>query len=75
MTTAALRTKVHEYIEEADSKVLEVVFKLLEVYRENSSSMLSQKEQEEMIQRSVQYQAGTESSLSLAEAKKKLGES
>jgi hypothetical protein len=74
MTTAALRTKVHEYIEEADSKVLEVVFKLLEVYRENNSSMLSQKDQEEMIQRSVQYQAGAESRLSLAEAKKKLGE-
>ena len=49
MTTAALRTKVHEYIDEADSKVLEVVFKLLEVYRENNSSMLSQKDQEEMI--------------------------
>ena len=74
MTTAALRTKVHEYIEEADSKVLEVVFKLLEVYRENNSSMLSQKDQEEMIQRSVGYQAGAESNLSLAEAKKKLGE-
>ena len=74
MTTAALRTKVHEYIEEADSKVLEVVFKLLEVYRENNSSMLSQKDQEEMIQRSVRYQAGAESNLSLAEAKKKLGE-
>jgi hypothetical protein len=74
MTTAALRTKVHEYIEEADSKVLEVVFKLLEVYRENNSSMLSQKDQEEMVQRSVQYQAGAESGLSLAEVKKKLGE-
>jgi hypothetical protein len=74
MTTAALRTKVHEYIEEADSKVLEVVFKLLEVYRENNSSVLSQKDQEEMTQRSVQYQTGAESSLSLAEAKKKLSE-
>jgi len=74
MTTAALRKKVHEYIEEADSRVLEVVFKLLEVYRENNSSMLSQKDQEEIIQRSVQYQAGAESILSLAEAKKKLGE-
>ena len=34
--------------------------------------MLSQKDQEEMIQRSELYQAGAESSLSLAEAKKKL---
>ena len=74
MTTAALRTKVHEYIDEADSRVLEVVFKLLEVYRENNSSMLSEMDQEEMIQRSVQYKTGAESSLSLAEAKKKLGE-
>ena len=74
MTTSVLRTKVHEYVDEADSKILEVVFKLLEVYRENNSSMLSQKDQEEMIQRSVRYQAGAESNLSLAEAKKKLGE-
>ena len=74
MTTSVLRTKVHEYVDEADSKILEVVFKLLEVYRENNSSILSQKNQEEMIQRSVQYKTGAESSLSLAEAKKKLGE-
>ena len=74
MTTSVLRTKVHEYVDEADSKILEVVFKLLEVYRENNSSMLSQKDQEEMIQLSVQYKTGAESSLSLAEAKKKLGE-
>jgi hypothetical protein len=73
MTTTALRTKVHEYIDEADNKVLEVIFKLLEVYRENNSSMLSQKDQEEMIKRSVHYQTGVESGLSLAEAKKKLG--
>ena len=74
MTTSVLRTKVHEYVDEADSKILEVVFKLLEVYRENNSSMLSQKDQEEMIKRSVQYKTGAESSLSLAEAKKKLGD-
>ena len=74
MTTSVLRTKVHEYVDEADSKILEVVFKLLEVYRENNSSILSQKNQEEMIQRSVQYKTGAESSLSLAEAKKKLGD-
>ena len=74
MTTAALRTKVHEYIEEADSKVLEVVFKLLEVYRENNPSVLSEKDQAEMLKRSEQYKTGAESSLTLAEAKKKLGE-
>jgi hypothetical protein len=74
MTTAALRTKVHEYIEEADSKVLEVVFKLLEVYRENNPSVLSEKDQAEMLKLSEQYKTGAESSLTLAEAKKKLGE-
>ena len=74
MTTSVLRTKVHEYVDEADSKILEVVFKLLEVYRENNASFLSEKDQAEMLKRSVDYKTGAESRLSLAEAKKKLGE-
>lgn len=74
MTTATLRSKVHEYVDEADGRVLEVVFKLLEVYRENNTSALSSENQDEMVRRSVQYQTGTETSLTLAEAKKKLGD-
>jgi hypothetical protein len=74
MTTSVLRTKVHEYVDEADSKILEVVFKLLEVYRENNASFLSEKDQAEILRRSEQYKTGAESSLTLAEAKKKLGE-
>ncbi len=38
MTTTAIRTKVHKYIDEADSNVLEVVYKLQEVYRQSNSS-------------------------------------
>jgi len=41
---------------------------------QNNSSLLSENDQEEMVKRSVQYKTGVESSLSLAEAKKKLGE-
>lgn len=74
MTSTVLRTKVHEYVDNADDKILEVVFKLLEVYREQNTSLLSHQDQAEIIKRSEQYKMGAESSLSLAEAKKKLGD-
>ena len=58
MTTTAIRTKVHKYIDEADSNVLEVVYKLLEVYRQSNSSLLTDEQQKEVIKRSAAYKAG-----------------
>ena len=58
MTTTAIRSKVHQYIDEADSNVLEVVYKLLEVYRQSNTSLLSEEQQKEVLKRSALYKTG-----------------
>jgi hypothetical protein len=44
MTTTTIRNKVHKYIDEADSNVLEVVYKLLEEYRQSNASLLTEEQ-------------------------------
>jgi hypothetical protein len=70
MTTTAIRTKVHKYIDEADIKVLEVVYQLLEVYRQSNSSLLTEGQQKEVLKRSALYKTGKIKGYSLTEARK-----
>ena len=72
MTTTAIRTKVHKYIDEADSNVLEVVYKLLEVYRQSNASLLTDEQQKEVLKRSALYKAGEMKGYSLAEVRKRI---
>ena len=72
MTKTAIRTKVHKYIDEADMNVLEVIYKLLEVYRKNNKSLLSEEQQKEVLQRSALYKAGKMKTYTVAEAQKKI---
>jgi predicted metallopeptidase len=70
MTISAIRTKVHKYIDEADIKVLEVVHQLLEVYRQNSSGLLTEEQKKEVLKRSALYKAGKTKGYSLSKARK-----
>ena len=70
MTTKAIRTKVHKYVDEADIKVLEVIYQLLEVYRQSNSSSLTDEQKKEVLKRSALYKAGKIKGYSLAEARK-----
>lgn len=72
MTSTAIRTKVHKYIDEADTNVLEVVYKLLEVYRQSNTSFLSDAQQKEVLKRSALYKAGKMKGYSLAEVQKRV---
>jgi hypothetical protein len=72
MTTTAIRTKVHKYIDEADIKVLEVVYQLLEVYRQTNASALSEEQQKEVLKRSNSYKSGKSKGYSLSEARKQV---
>lgn len=72
MTVTAIRTKVHKYIDEADNNVLEVVYKLLEVYRQGNTSLLSNEQQKEVLKRSAQYKAGKMKGYSLADVRKRI---
>lgn len=70
MTTTAIRTKVHKYVDEADIKVLEVIYQLLEVYRQSNSSLLTDEQKKEVLKRSALYKAGKIKGYSPAEARK-----
>lgn len=70
MTTTTIRTKVHKYIDEADAQVLEVVLKLLEVYKSQNASMLSSEQQMIVMDRAEKYMAGKSKGYSIREAKK-----
>jgi len=72
MTTSAIRTKVHKYIDEADDEVLDVVYQLLEGYRQSNSSQLTDEQQKEVLQRSELYKAGKTKGYSMAEARQQL---
>ncbi len=72
MTTTAIRTKVHKYIDEADNNVLEVIYKLLEVYRQGNASLLTNEQQKEVLKRLAQYKAGKMKGYSLAEVRKRI---
>ncbi len=72
MTTTAIRNKVHQYIDEADPNVLEVIYNLLEVYRQANSSMLSEIQQKEVLRRSIAFEAGKVKGYSLTEVRKRV---
>jgi len=72
MTTTAIRTKVHKYIDEADSNVLEVVYKLQEVYRQSNSSLLTEEQKKEVLKRSALFKAGKMKGHSLTEFRKRV---
>ena len=72
MTTSAIRTEVHKYIDEADAKVLDVVYQLLEVYRQGNLSLLTDEQQKEVLGRSESYKAGKTKGYSISEARKQV---
>lgn len=75
MTTLAIRKKVIQYVEEADPSILEVVYKLLEVYRKSNSSSLTKEQQQIVMETSALYKAGKMKTYSVAEARKRIKKS
>jgi uncharacterized protein YoaH (UPF0181 family) len=65
-----MRTTVHKYIDEADAQVLEVVYQLLEVYRQSNSSQLTHEQHNEVLERSETYKAGKTKGYSSTEARR-----
>jgi hypothetical protein len=72
MTKAVMRTKVHKYIDEADTKVLEVVYQLLEVFRQSNVSAMTAEQQKEVLERSALYKTGKIKGYSVAQARKRI---
>lgn len=74
MTTTAIRKKVHQYIDEADTSVLEVVWKMLEVIRtnNNNASSLTEEQQSKVMETSALYKAGKMKGYSMDEVRKRV---
>ena len=74
MTTTSIRKKVHQYVDEADSDVLDVVYKLLGIYRQNHEDSLSSEQKSIVEETSALYKAGKMKGYSMDEFKKRIGQ-
>ena len=72
MTTTAIRKKVHQYIDEADTSVLEVVWKMLEVIRKTNNSYLTEEQQSKVMETSALYKAGKMKGYTINEVRKRV---
>jgi Spy/CpxP family protein refolding chaperone len=57
MTTTAIRKKVHQYVDEAEEDVLEVVYKMLKLYTADES-VLTPKQKRELDKTLSDHKAG-----------------
>ena len=57
MTTTAIRKKVHQYIDEAEENVLEVVYKVLKLSSHNET-ILTNAQKQELDKTLVEHKAG-----------------
>jgi Spy/CpxP family protein refolding chaperone len=57
MTTTAIRKKVHQYVDEAEENVLEVVYKMLKLYI-GDESVLTPKQKQELDKTLSDHKAG-----------------
>ncbi len=71
MLANAMRKKVIEYVNHADEKVLEVVYKMLLVYEGDGSSLMDSEQKDEVTKRSVLLKEGKLKTSTWAEVKAK----
>ena len=59
MTTTAIRKKVHQYVDDADDKVLKAMYSMLKIYvDEGEESLMSREQKTEIDKRSKHYRQG-----------------
>ena len=71
MTTLALRKKVHQIVDVADTDVLEVVYSILKLRKEDSveESLLTKEQKSELNKTLAEHKAGKLKYYTLSEAK------
>lgn len=73
MTAATLRKKVHQYVDDMDENVLDVVYRMLKLYKEEESASVMTKEQKIELDRTLtEHKAGKLKYYTLNEAKRVL---
>lgn len=58
MTTPSIRKKIHQYVDEAESDVLEVIYKMLKLYSAEDTSVLSSAQKQELDKTLADHKAG-----------------
>ena len=72
MTTTAIRKKVHQYVDDAEDKVLEAIYSMLKIYvDEGEESLMSREQKNEMDKRSKLYRQGKLKTATWEEVKKR----
>ena len=72
MTTSSIRKKVHQYVDEAESNVLEAIYIMLKIYVDDDGKSLMSKEQKvEIDKRARDYREGKLKTASWEELKKR----
>ena len=72
MTTSSIRKKVHQYVDEAESNVLEAIYNMLRIYVDDDGKSLMSKEQKvEIDKRARDYREGKLKTASWEEVKKR----
>ena len=72
MTTTAIRKKVHQYVDNAEEKVLEAIYNMLRIYvDQGEESMMSREQKNEIDKRSKLYRQGKLKTSGWEEVKKR----
>ena len=71
MTSTALRKKVHQYVDDVDDDLLEVVYNLFKLYKEEDGSLMTKEQKTELDKRAQLYQEGKLKTYSWKEVKAK----
>jgi len=69
MTSTALRKKVHQYVDDVDDNLLEVVYNLFKLYNEEDESLMTKEQKSELDKRAQLYREGKLKTYSWKEVK------
>jgi hypothetical protein len=53
MTTTAIRKKVHQYVDDIDTNLLEAVYNILKLYNDKDDNSMLSKQQKVMLSKSL----------------------
>ncbi len=71
MTASLLRKKVHQYIDDAEENILEVVYNMMKIYvDDDGKSLMTVSQKREIEKRSREYHKGKTKTLSWEQVKK-----
>jgi hypothetical protein len=69
MTATAIRKKVHQYVDDIDTDLLEVVYNMLKIYKHEDKSLLTKEQKAELDKTLKEHKSGKLKYYTLDQAK------